>query len=317
MSIDEKTIIKYFDIIIKELDDVSFFSVNNILIDNKYLTVNNQEERDYLFEFSNKIKTFGISRGYFLKNGENGWLELTEKGIELKDSKKGYVKHKNGSNQKFEFTYDGIISYLKSNRIVAIILILIVLFFGTTKIINEYSKAKENIEKLNGNSDNTKTKYLQQARISLEAEQNIAVKFNKRNIPLNELLPEAKIDLYSVDKNRFILIDSLTVELHSELTENISKINSEKSKSSDNSLYVATLDYLISIQDLENVITPFLESIKDSIDNNEQDLSVSVKTKALNIKYESDKWRKAESDFYLEHGIKQKDIDSITDLIKK
>ena len=98
------------------------------------------------------------------------------------------------SNQKFEFTYDGILSYLKNNRIVAVILVLIVIFFGATKIINEYSKAKENIEKLNGNSDNTKTKHLQQARISLEAEHNTSVKFNKRNIPLNELLSEAKVD---------------------------------------------------------------------------------------------------------------------------
>jgi len=168
----------------------------------------------------------------------------------------------------------------------------------------------------NCNSDNSKTKYLKQARHSLEAEHNIAVKFNKRNIPLNELLPEAKVDMYSIDKKRFLLIDSLTIELHLELTKNISKINSEKSKSSDNSFYNATLDYLISIQDLESEIIPFLESIKDTIENNEQDLSVSVKTKALNIKYESNKWRKAESDFYIEHGIKQKEIDSITDLIK-
>jgi hypothetical protein len=153
MSINEKTIIKYFDIIVKELDDVSFFSVNNILIDNQHLKVNNQEEKDFLFDISDKIKTFGISRGYFQKNGENGWLKLTEKGIDLKDSKKGYFKYIKGANQKFEFTYDGIISYLKSNRIVAVILVAIVIFLGTTKIINEYSKAKENIEKLNGDSN--------------------------------------------------------------------------------------------------------------------------------------------------------------------
>jgi hypothetical protein len=82
MNIDEKTIITYFDVIIKKLEDVSFFSVNNILIDNKHLKIDTKEEREYLFELTDRIKTFGISRGYFQKNGENGWLELTEKGIE-------------------------------------------------------------------------------------------------------------------------------------------------------------------------------------------------------------------------------------------
>lgn len=152
MNIDEKTIIRYFDIIIRELEDVSFFSVNNILIDNKHLKIDTKAEKEYLFELSDKIKSFGISRGYFLKNGDNGWMKLTKRGIDLKDSNK---KFKKDSKQSFEFTYDGIISYFKNNKIVAVILVLIVVFFGATKIINEFSKAKENIEKLNGSSEKT------------------------------------------------------------------------------------------------------------------------------------------------------------------
>ena len=157
MNINEKTIIKHFDIIVKELDDVSFFSINNILIDNKHLNINTQKEKEYLFELSDKIKTFGISRGYFLKNGDNGWMKLSEKGIDLKDSKKGVSKFTKSSNQKFEFTYDGIISYLKSNKIAAVILVLVVAFFGISKIINEITKTKENIEKFNNTSDEPKS----------------------------------------------------------------------------------------------------------------------------------------------------------------
>jgi hypothetical protein len=155
MNIDEKTIITYFDVIIKKLEDVSFFSVNNILIDNKHLKIDTKEEREYLFELTDRIKTFGISRGYFQKNGENGWLELTEKGIELKDSKKGFLKSLKDSKSKSESTFDKIIFYFKNNRIIAVPLFFVFVIFIGSKVFNEISKAKENIDKINGSSDKT------------------------------------------------------------------------------------------------------------------------------------------------------------------
>ncbi|GAK94903.1 hypothetical protein JCM19298_1733 [Nonlabens ulvanivorans] len=153
MKIDEKSIITYFDIIIKELEDVSFFSVNNIIIDNKHLRIDTKEEKEYIFELTDKIKTFGISRGYFQKNGENGWLKLTEKGIELKDSKKGFLKSLNDSKTKPESTFDKIVFFFKNNRIIAILIFIIFILFLGSKVLNEFSKAKENIEKLNGSFD--------------------------------------------------------------------------------------------------------------------------------------------------------------------
>lgn len=122
--------------------------MNNILIDNKHLEIKTQKEKDYLLELSDKVKMVGLSTGYFLKNGDNGWLKLSEKGIDLKDSKKKFEK---GSNQKFEWTFDRIISYFKNNKIVVIILVLIIVFFGATKLISEFSKAKENLESMMGN----------------------------------------------------------------------------------------------------------------------------------------------------------------------
>ena len=103
MNMDEKTIIRYFDIIIKELEDVSSFSVKNILIENKHVKANSQKEREYLFELSSKIKTFGISRGYFLKNGDNGWMKLSNKGIELRDYGKGYLKFIRSKKKKPDY----------------------------------------------------------------------------------------------------------------------------------------------------------------------------------------------------------------------
>ncbi|MBU3010713.1 hypothetical protein KO506_04830 [Polaribacter vadi] len=189
MNINEKIIIKYFDIIVRELDDVSFFSINNILIDNKHLNINTQKEKEYLFELSDKIKTFGISRGYFLKNGDNGWMKLSEKGIDLKDSKKGVSKFTYSSNQKFEFTYDGIISYIKSNKIAAIILVVIVAFFGFSKIINEITQTKENFEKFNNTSEEPKS----EDTISTELTENQVKKSNSNPILMDSLeLPYLK-----------------------------------------------------------------------------------------------------------------------------
>ncbi|MEP2278838.1 hypothetical protein [Maribacter sp.] len=103
MNINEKTIVKYFDIIIIELDDASFFSVNNILSDNKHLKIDSKEEKDFLFILSDKVKSFGITRGYFSENGDNGWLKLTEKGIDLKESKKGLLKFKKSLKPKTDY----------------------------------------------------------------------------------------------------------------------------------------------------------------------------------------------------------------------
>lgn len=93
MKIDEKTTIKYFDIIIKELDDISFFSVNNILINKEYLKVETTDEKELFSDITKSVKTFGLYRDFFDKKGENGWLKLTDKGIDLKDSKKGYLEY--------------------------------------------------------------------------------------------------------------------------------------------------------------------------------------------------------------------------------
>ena len=67
MKIDEKTVIKYFDIIIKEIEDISFFSVNNILIRKGYLKVDTKEQKEKFFAIVKSVKTFGIYRDFFDK----------------------------------------------------------------------------------------------------------------------------------------------------------------------------------------------------------------------------------------------------------
>ncbi len=152
MTIDDNIIIRYFDITIKELEDATFFSVNNILIDNGHLKTESLTERDYFFEVTEKVRNFGISRGFFQKNGDQGWLKLTEKGVSLKDSKKGFNKYLKASNTQSESTYDKIIFWFKNNKITATILFVLLLIWLAFKIFNDGTKAKENLEKWNSNT---------------------------------------------------------------------------------------------------------------------------------------------------------------------
>lgn len=90
--INEKDTIKYFDFLIRDLTTPTGFSVCNVLTENNHLQVNTPEQIDYFNDLEDALKEFGISKGYFENKGNNGWLKLTDKGIRLKDSKKGYLE---------------------------------------------------------------------------------------------------------------------------------------------------------------------------------------------------------------------------------
>jgi len=89
---NEKQILKYFDLVIKNIDDVFAFSINNILFE--YLNPTSEKEKEHFFKIVDKVKYFGKKNKYFEQFGKNdgGWYKLTEKGIELKDSKKRISK---------------------------------------------------------------------------------------------------------------------------------------------------------------------------------------------------------------------------------
>ncbi len=180
----------------------------------------------------------------------------------------------------------------------------IIQFFIYILIFTRCNSNKEHLELLN------------QVKNNVEAESNVTFLFNERNIPLSEILVEARIDKYKIDKSKFKKIDSLTEELNTELNKSIKQISFNKNKNPNNKFYKATLIYLKKIEEMEAVLHPFLESIKDTIENNEQSLSIMVKSKSMKIKSETDNWLKVKSEFYRENQIDQKEIDSISELIK-
>lgn len=157
---------------------------------------------------------------------------------------------------------------------------------------------------------------INQVKNSLEVEDEVTFLFNERNIPLSEILSEARIDKYKIDKSKFKKVDSLTIKLNTELNKSISQIDFNKNKTPNNQLYIATLKYLKKIQEIEIVLHPFLNSIKDSIKNNEQSLSVPVKLKSMKIKSEIDNLNKVRFEFYKENKIEEKEVNEIIELIQ-
>ena len=158
---------------------------------------------------------------------------------------------------------------------------------------------------------------MEQVRICLEANEITSKLFNQRNKPLSELLAESKIDKYEIDKSRFVTIDSLTADLSIKISHYQKLIQSKSENINDNDFYKATEKYLNIISDLESSISPFLRTIKDSIKNNEEDLSLEVKEKALNINSATKEWEYAESSFLKKYGIIQNTVDSIMEGIRK
>lgn len=94
MQIDDKVIIKYFDILINDIKDKDFFSVNNTLIDNNRVNINTKSEKEYFFKLVDKLKKFGERYEYLetLNAKTNSFFKLTNKGLQLKEFKKGHLK---------------------------------------------------------------------------------------------------------------------------------------------------------------------------------------------------------------------------------
>src|SRR5690606_21643018 len=106
-------------------------------------------------------------------------------------------------------------------------------------------------------------------------------------------------------------IDSMTAVLDQKIINQLENLEIEKDNSTNKELYDASIEYLKYIRDLEADLKPFLESIKDTIIENEEELSIPVREKALRMRIESNKWNKAAQKFYDKYNIKQPLVDSL------
>lgn len=97
MKIEEKIIIKYFDIVLLADKKDSFFGIYKILIP-KYFKADTSDEKEFINELWSEIKQFSEFHGYF-EFFPNGNCKLTEKGIVAKE-KGGHLKYKKSLTEK-------------------------------------------------------------------------------------------------------------------------------------------------------------------------------------------------------------------------
>jgi hypothetical protein len=97
MKIEEKTVIKYFDIVLLADKKDSFFGIYKILIP-KYFKADTSEEKTIVNNLWSEIKEFSEFHGYF-EFFPNGHCKLTEKGLLAKE-KGGHLKYKKSLTEK-------------------------------------------------------------------------------------------------------------------------------------------------------------------------------------------------------------------------
>jgi hypothetical protein len=122
MELNERSIIKYFDIILLADKKDSFFSINKILIP-EYFKYETSENRDFLQDIRRELKEFSEFHGYF-EWFADGSCRLTEKGLDAEE-KGGHLKHKKSLTKKPLDWY----------KIIAIILAVI---FGSFNLYQKY-----------------------------------------------------------------------------------------------------------------------------------------------------------------------------------
>tara|TARA_R110000851_G_scaffold16233_1_gene52871 strand:- start:3448 stop:3966 length:519 start_codon:yes stop_codon:yes gene_type:complete len=81
MSVNEKIIIKYLDIIILECSDINLININNILFEKGYFNPTFKSKLENAEDIVYAVKEFGQTYGYFGKESSGGYLKLTKEGV--------------------------------------------------------------------------------------------------------------------------------------------------------------------------------------------------------------------------------------------
>jgi hypothetical protein len=84
----EKEIIKYLEIVFKDITDFELVSINNPIT--KVLKHETTEEREKFFTVVDNVELFAKNNNLIRKHGTGDFFKLTEKGIIFKESKSSY-----------------------------------------------------------------------------------------------------------------------------------------------------------------------------------------------------------------------------------
>lgn len=163
----------------------------------------------------------------------------------------------------------------------------------------------------------SKEETLGHIRLCLEAQNETSVLFNKRNPYLQKIVDAKKNGNHPLDKSNLTKIDSLSTKINESTNIYLEKLEIEKSKYPDETLTYGVVDYLKSVKNFEKEFDEFLSLIKDSIQGNEEEMSVTIKELALGLNSETRKLNQIKTGFYEKYGISQMEIDSLVELIRK
>ena len=137
---NERKIIKYIDLIIKNIEDFDSFSVNNIVFE--YLKPESKTEKDSFFKLIDDIKLFGKNNDLFIPRTKDGWCKLTEKGKKLKLSKNSF-KSFNKSHDKKKWYNENWVGYLIA---FFVFLFIVYQYLDNRSLKNEYENLNTQYE---------------------------------------------------------------------------------------------------------------------------------------------------------------------------
>lgn len=162
----------------------------------------------------------------------------------------------------------------------------------------------------------SKSETLQQLALCLEAQDQAAKMYNKRNPYLDIFVGEARVDKYGNSPENVLKIKEETKAI-SELHKFwLDKLNSSKKSFKDKELIQKTIDFLYACQNLEGELNHFMVLWQDSIIDNEEESAIKVNEAAKKLKDRESVLNNTKSDFFERYDVSQKEVDSILDVIR-
>ncbi|WP_299436588.1 hypothetical protein [uncultured Maribacter sp.] len=162
-----------------------------------------------------------------------------------------------------------------------------------------------------------KGRTLDVVRLCLEAQNETSLLFNQRNLNLQKIVETKKTDNQDLDKSNLAEIDTLNIQISKAVNIYLNELKLEKEKFSDNTLLNEVINHLESLKKFEKKFGIYLTLIKDTIVDNELEISETITNLALTLKSETNKLKNTKEVFYEKYKIEQRQIDSILDLIEK
>lgn len=166
----EKEVIKYIDLVIKNIDDFNAFGIRDPVFDK--LKPKTEDERKHFFKLIDKIELFAKNNDLFIRVSKGDYFKLTDKGKKLKLSSKTFknFEKKRNRNEWYNKPWVGFI-----------IAFFLFVFGIYQHFDNRY--LKDDFNSLNEKYDSLKIEYfnLKDSLLQLNDKNSKEIKINRLN----------------------------------------------------------------------------------------------------------------------------------------